>query len=139
MSFCYFETNKHCCPHEDTEAGLGCVHVGKTGADRAPSSALGTEHRTVILTVTLGKGWGEVGRWEKAAFSPANTQENPRGSMNGARRTSTLVQQTGLIPHSAPHSLHKLSQYSCTLSFHFLICKMTLNSNIYHISVMKIR
>lgn len=106
---------------------------------RAPSSALGTEHWMVSLIVTLGKGWGEVRRWETAAFFPANAQEDPRGTVNGARTSSTLVRQAGLIPNSAPHSLHKLSQYSWTRSFHFLTCKMTLNNNIYLISVMKIK
>lgn len=50
------------------------------------SSALGTEHWVVILIVILGKGWDEVGRRKKAAFFPADAQEDPRAAMNRARR-----------------------------------------------------
>lgn len=73
-------------PHEELEAGLGCFHVRKI-ACRAPSSALGTEHWVVILTVILGTGW-EAG---EGSFSPAD-------AVDGARRASLWAGRQGLSP-----------------------------------------
>lgn len=50
------------------------------------SSALSMKHWMVILIVILSKGWDEVGRREKAAFFPADAQEDPRVAMNRVRR-----------------------------------------------------